>query len=47
MTQPTKPTQRFRVGADIGGTFTDLIIVNQETGEFEIGKVLTLSLIHI
>lgn len=31
----------FRVGADIGGTFTDLIIVNQETGEFKIGKVLT------
>ncbi len=31
----------FRVGADIGGTFTDLIVVHEETGEFSIGKVLT------
>jgi len=34
-------TQRFRVGVDIGGTFTDLIVVNSETGAFAIGKVLT------
>ncbi len=34
-------TQKYRVGADIGGTFTDLIIVNQETGAFSIGKTLT------
>jgi len=34
-------TKRYRVGVDIGGTFTDLIIVNTETGEFEVGKVLT------
>ena len=33
--------QKYRVGADIGGTFTDLIIVNSETGEFTIGKTLT------
>jgi N-methylhydantoinase A len=33
--------QHYRVGADIGGTFTDLIIVNNETGAFTIGKVLT------
>lgn len=33
--------RRFRAGADIGGTFTDLIVVDQETGEFEIGKILT------
>ena len=33
--------QKYRVGADIGGTFTDLIIVNTETGEFSIGKTLT------
>ncbi|MFK7803236.1 MAG: hydantoinase/oxoprolinase family protein [Anaerolineae bacterium] len=33
--------QKYRVGADIGGTFTDLIIVNNETGEFTIGKTLT------
>lgn len=32
---------KYRVGADIGGTFTDLIIVNNDTGEFRIGKVLT------
>jgi len=29
------------VGADIGGTFTDLIVVDQQTGRFSIGKVLT------
>lgn len=34
-------TQRYRVGVDIGGTFTDLIIVDTETGDFSIGKVLT------
>lgn len=34
-------TQRYRVGADIGGTFTDLIIVDGETGGFSISKVLT------
>ena len=33
--------QKYRVGADIGGTFTDLIIVDNETGEFAIGKALT------
>ena len=31
----------YRVGADIGGTFTDLLVVDSSTGEFEIGKVLT------
>ena len=34
-------TKAFRAGADIGGTFTDLIVVDKETGEFSIGKVLT------
>src|SRR5262245_22841215 len=33
--------QRYRAGVDIGGTFTDLIVVNQETGAFAVGKVLT------
>ena len=33
--------QKYRVGADIGGTFTDLIIVDNETGRFHIGKTLT------
>src|ERR1051326_3867211 len=31
----------FRVGVDIGGTFTDLILVNDATGELSVGKVLT------
>jgi N-methylhydantoinase A len=31
----------YRVGVDIGGTFTDLIVVNQETGAFAVGKLLT------
>lgn len=33
--------QPYRIGADIGGTFTDLIVVNSQTGEFLIGKTLT------
>jgi N-methylhydantoinase A len=32
---------RFRVGVDIGGTFTDLILVDDATGEMTVGKVLT------
>ncbi|MCX6049246.1 MAG: hydantoinase/oxoprolinase family protein [Chloroflexi bacterium] len=34
-------TQHYRVGVDIGGTFTDLIVVHEETGAFAVGKVLT------
>jgi N-methylhydantoinase A len=33
--------QRYRAGADIGGTFTDLIVVDQQSGRFSVGKVLT------
>jgi N-methylhydantoinase A len=33
--------ERFRVGVDIGGTFTDLIMIDSATGAFTIGKVLT------
>jgi len=33
----------YRVGVDIGGTFTDLIVVNMANGEFAVGKVLTTS----
>ena len=29
------------MGVDIGGTFTDLIIVNETTGAFAVGKTLT------
>jgi N-methylhydantoinase A len=32
---------RFRVGVDIGGTFTDLILVDDDSGELTVGKVLT------
>jgi len=35
----TKPTHR--VGVDIGGTFTDLIVYDDVTGAFTIGKTLT------
>ena len=31
----------FRLGCDIGGTFTDFVLVNDETGEFFIYKCLT------
>ncbi len=33
--------KRYRVGVDIGGTFTDLIVLDMQTGEFQVGKVLT------
>jgi N-methylhydantoinase A len=31
----------YRAGVDVGGTFTDVIVVNDETGGFAIGKTLT------
>jgi N-methylhydantoinase A len=31
----------FRVGVDIGGTFTDLILVDDDTGQLTVGKSLT------
>ncbi|MBA2446857.1 MAG: hydantoinase/oxoprolinase family protein [Chloroflexi bacterium] len=31
----------YRVGVDIGGTFTDLILVDDESGAFTVGKSLT------
>ncbi|MGD9866550.1 MAG: hydantoinase B/oxoprolinase family protein [Hyphomicrobiales bacterium] len=31
------------IGCDIGGTFTDLLMINDETGQVEIQKVLTTS----
>ena len=33
--------QTYRAGVDIGGTFTDLLVVNSATGDFTVGKVLT------
>ena len=32
---------RYRLGCDIGGTFTDFVLVNDATGEFQINKCLT------
>jgi N-methylhydantoinase A len=32
---------RYRVGIDIGGTFTDLVLIDDETGEQAVGKILT------
>src|SRR5674476_611024 len=37
----TRRPARFRVGVDIGGTFTDLIVVDDDTGAFAVGKTLT------
>ena len=31
----------YRAGADIGGTFTDLVLMDDTTGEMHVGKVLT------
>jgi N-methylhydantoinase A/oxoprolinase/acetone carboxylase beta subunit len=32
---------RYRAGVDIGGTFTDLLLLDEQTGEMIIGKILT------
>ena len=31
----------YRAGVDIGGTFTDLTLVDDETGALWVGKILT------
>jgi len=33
--------ETYRLGCDIGGTFTDFVLVNDATGEFQINKCLT------
>ncbi len=33
--------KQYRLGCDIGGTFTDFVLVNDQTGEFNIHKCLT------
>ena len=33
--------QTYRVGVDIGGTFTDIFLLSNDGGEIAIGKVLT------
>ena len=32
-------TSRYRLGIDIGGTFTDATLINENTGEINVGKV--------
>ncbi|MEE9569407.1 MAG: hydantoinase/oxoprolinase N-terminal domain-containing protein, partial [Candidatus Binatia bacterium] len=32
-------SERFRLGVDVGGTFTDLVILSEETGHFRTQKV--------
>ncbi len=33
--------RRFRLGFDIGGTFTDFVLVDEQTGTVHLNKVLT------
>ncbi len=35
------PQRHYRVGVDIGGTFTDFIVLDDATGSFAVGKALT------
>src|SRR6184192_2381989 len=35
------PHGHFRIGVDIGGTFTDLVVFDDATGAFAVGKTLT------
>jgi len=35
------PAATFRIGVDIGGTFTDLMLIDDLSGETVVGKVLT------
>jgi N-methylhydantoinase A len=35
------PIRGLRAGADVGGTFTDVIVFEGETGRFSVGKTLT------
>ena len=42
---PNQPSQ-FLIGVDIGGTFTDIVVVDQASGKQFNGKVLTTLKIH-
>jgi N-methylhydantoinase A len=39
--EATPGVRSYRAGIDIGGTFTDLILIDDTTGELSVGKVLT------
>ena len=34
------PDKCYRLGCDIGGTFTDFVLLNDQTGEIKTGKCL-------
>ena len=34
-------TRRLRLGIDVGGTFTDVLLIDDQTGEFQVAKTLT------
>jgi N-methylhydantoinase A len=36
-----QPEKRYRAGIDIGGTFTDIVLIDDETGRLAVGKVLS------
>ena len=43
-TNPASETERggrYRLGIDVGGTFTDLILLDEQSGHLQAGKVLT------
>src|SRR5579864_3624080 len=35
------PFEQYRIGVDIGGTFTDLVVFDDASGSFAVGKTLT------
>ncbi|MFA5912197.1 MAG: hydantoinase/oxoprolinase family protein [Burkholderiales bacterium] len=41
MQQPVRAGLRFRVAADVGGTFTDVVSFDEQSGESYFGKTLT------
>ena len=41
MSTPSKASRRWRVGFDIGGTFTDFVLFDQERGRIHLHKRLT------
>jgi N-methylhydantoinase A len=41
MTAVNGGAARFRLGCDVGGTFTDFVLLDEASGRYEVGKVLT------
>lgn len=41
MTISGPPSASYRIGVDIGGTFTDLLLIDEDSGDTAVGKVLT------